>query len=279
MPGIQLPGYQLGKTLRLDWSGPTKSATHALTGRPVSVKLWKKTKTPKYDMEETGRHEIAILTELTHPAIIQLLEVVETCTDIALIMESVNTCDLFDYVLERGRLQEIEAFHFFHQVIDAIEYCHKKMIVHFDLRLENILMDFEYNIKLSNFGLSIMQCENHLLKESFGSTIWAAPEVISGNLCVGPKVDVWNCGVILYSLLCGCFPFDDENETNMYKKIKDGIYILPSHLSLEARDLICQMLWSDPSQRVTISEIKQHPWFQLQISCNQYTKFEGFSSN
>jgi 5'-AMP-activated protein kinase catalytic alpha subunit len=87
-------------------------------------------------------------------------------------------------------------------------------------------------------------------------------QVISGKMYAGPEVDVWSCGVILYALLCGSLPFDDENIPNLFKKIKGGIYTLPSHLSLGARDLIPRMLLVDPMKRITVPEIRQHAWFQ-----------------
>ncbi|KAL8248752.1 hypothetical protein R6Q59_005620 [Mikania micrantha] len=90
-------------------------------------------------------------------------------------------------------------------------------------------------------------------------------QVISGKLYAGPEVDVWSCGVILYALLCGTLPFDDENIPNLFKKIKGGIYTLPSHLSPGARDLIPRMLVVDPMKRITIPEIRVHPWFQAHL--------------
>ena len=89
--------------------------------------------------------------------------------------------------------------------------------------------------------------------------------MISGNLYAGAEVDVWSCGVILYALLCGTLPFDDESIPNLFKKIKAGMYSLPSHLSQLSRDLILRMLVVDPMKRITIADIRAHPWFQHKL--------------
>ncbi|KAF3795394.1 SNF1-related protein kinase catalytic subunit alpha [Nymphaea thermarum] len=151
------------------------------------------------------------------------------------------------------------------QIISGVEYCHRNMVVHRDLKLENILLDSKCNVKIADFGVSNIIQNVHFLKTSFGSPNYAAPEVISGKLYAGPEVDVWSCGVILYALLCGSLPFDDENIPNLFKKIKGGIYTLLSHFSVGARDLIPRMLVVDPMKRITIPEIRQHPWFQAHL--------------
>mmetsp|Transcript_16451 Transcript_16451/g.41028 ORF Transcript_16451/g.41028 Transcript_16451/m.41028 type:complete len:464 (-) Transcript_16451:952-2343(-) len=217
------------------------------------------------DMEEKVRREIKILRLFMHPHIIRLYEVIETPADFYVVMEYVKTGELFDYIVEKGRLMEDDARHFFQQIISGVEYCHRNMVVHRDLKPENLLLDAKMNIKIADFGLSNIMRDGHFLKTSCGSPNYAAPEVISGKLYAGPEVDVWSCGVILYALLCGSLPFDDENIPNLFKKIKGGIYNLPSHLSPGARDLIPRMLLVDPLKRITIPEIRQHPWFTLHL--------------
>ncbi|KAF7820508.1 SNF1-related protein kinase catalytic subunit alpha KIN10 [Senna tora] len=199
-----LPNYKLGKTLGIGSFGKVKIAEHVLTGHKVAIKILNRRKIKNMDMEEKVRREIKILRLFMHPHIIRLYEVIETPTDIYVVMEYVKSGELFDYIVEKGRLQEDEARNFFQQVI-------------------------------------------------------------SGKLYAGPEVDVWSCGVILYALLCGTLPFDDENIPNLFKKIKGGIYTLPSHLSPGARDLIPRMLVVDPMKRMTIPEIRQHPWFQARL--------------
>nr|QSH71638.1 SNF1-related protein kinase [Hedychium coronarium] len=139
------------------------------------------------------------------------------------------------------------------------------MVAHRDLKPENLLLDSKCNVKIADFGLSNVMRDGHFLKTSCGSPNYAAPEVISGKLYAGPEVDVWSCGVILYALLCGTLPFDDENIPNLFKKIKGGIYTLPSHLSALARDLIPKMLVVDPMKRITIPQIREHAWFKIRL--------------
>lgn len=126
-------------------------------------------------------------------------------------------------------------------------------------------MDADNNIKIADFGLSNVVHDGDFLRTSCGSPNYAAPEVISGNLYAGPEVDVWSCGVILYALLCGTLPFDDESIPNLFKKIKSCMYSLPSHLSHQSRDLIFRMLGVDPMKRITLAEVRQHPWFQHKL--------------
>eukprot|EP01027_Heterolobosea_sp_BB2_P014075 GEZU01020255.1.p1 GENE.GEZU01020255.1~~GEZU01020255.1.p1 ORF type:complete len:481 (-),score=102.38 GEZU01020255.1:218-1660(-) len=139
------------------------------------------------------------------------------------------------------------------------------MVVHRDLKPENLLLDSELNVKIADFGLSNIMEDGDFLKTSCGSPNYAAPEVISGKLYAGPEVDVWSCGVILYALLCGRLPFDEESIPSLFRKIKEGIYSIPNHLSEGSRDLIQRILVVDPLKRASIAEIRAHPWFQKNL--------------
>lgn len=260
-----LANYRLGKTLGIGSFGKVKVAEHVLTRHKVAIKILNRRKIQAMDMEEKVRREIKILRLFMHPHIIRLYEVIETSTDIYVVMEYVKGGELFDHIVEKGRLPEDEARRFFQQIISGVEYCHRNMVVHRDLKPENLLLDSNGSVKIADFGLSNVMRDGHFLKTSCGSPNYAAPEVISGKLYAGPEVDVWSCGVILYALLCGSLPFDDENIPNLFKKIKGGIYNLPSHLSHGARDLIPRMLLVDPLKRITIPEVRCHPWFTAHL--------------
>jgi carbon catabolite-derepressing protein kinase len=174
--------------------------------------------------------------------------------------------ELFDYIVNNGRLQEDKARKFFQQIVCAVEYCHRHKIVHRDLKPENLLLDDQFNVKIADFGLSNIMTDGNFLKTSCGSPNYAAPEVISGKLYAGPEVDVWSCGVILYVLLVGRLPFDDEYIPTLFKKIAAGNYSIPSYLSPGAVSLIKKMLMVNPVHRITIGEIRMDPWFTQGIA-------------
>ena len=169
--------------------------------------------------------------------------------------------ELFDYLVNHGKMTEEKARRFFQQIVCAVEYCHRHKIVHRDLKPENLLLDKDLNVKIADFGLSNIMTDGNFLKTSCGSPNYAAPEVISGKLYAGPEVDVWSCGVILYVLLVGRLPFDDDYIPNLFKKISSGNYSTPQWMSQGARHLLHKMLKVNPVQRITIQEIRQDAWF------------------
>lgn len=262
---VRIGNYRLGKTLGVGSFGKVKLAEHEPTGKKVAVKILNRHKIRAQQMEEKLKREIKILKLCLHPHIIRLYEVIETSTDVFVVTEYSAGGELFDYIVERGRLAEPEARRFFQQIISGVEYCHKHMIAHRDLKPENLLLDEHSNLKIADFGLSNCMRDGCFLKTSCGSPNYAAPEVISGKLYAGPEVDIWSCGVIVYALLCGTLPFDDESIPYLFRKIKGGIYILPSYLTDSSKDLISKMLVTDPLKRINIDEIRQHPWFRQQL--------------
>eukprot|EP00903_Cladosiphon_okamuranus_P009268 g8843.t2 len=257
--------YRLSKTLGIGAFGKVKLGEHMLTGHKVAVKILNRGKIQALDMEDKVKREINILKLCRHPHIVRLHEIIDTPSDIFMVMEYAPNGELFDYIVSKGRPTTEEAQRLFQQIVTAVEYCHFHNIVHRDLKPENLLLDQDNNLKIADFGLSNMMRDGEFLRTSCGSPNYAAPEVIMGTLYAGPEVDVWSCGVILYALLCGSLPFDDESIPSLFKKIKSGMYSLPSHLSALTRDLVPRMLVVDPMKRITIAEIKQHPWFQQNI--------------
>ncbi|KAF2133683.1 serine threonine protein kinase SNF1p [Dothidotthia symphoricarpi CBS 119687] len=256
----RLGQYTIVKTLGEGSFGKVKLATHQVSGQKVALKIINRKRLVTRDMAGRIEREIQYLQLLRHPHIIKLYTVITTQTEIIMVLEYAGG-ELFDYIVNNGRLQEDKARKFFQQIVCAVEYCHRHKIVHRDLKPENLLLDDHYNVKIADFGLSNIMTDGNFLKTSCGSPNYAAPEVISGKLYAGPEVDVWSCGVILYVLLVGRLPFDDEYIPTLFKKIAAGNYSVPNYLSPGAVSLIRKMLMVNPVHRITINEIRQDPWF------------------
>ncbi|KAF2704718.1 Pkinase-domain-containing protein [Pleomassaria siparia CBS 279.74] len=256
----RLGQYTIVKTLGEGSFGKVKLATHQVSGQKVALKIINRKKLVTRDMAGRIEREIQYLQLLRHPHIIKLYTVITTATEIIMVLEYAGF-ELFDYIVNNGKLAEVEARKFFQQIVCAVEYCHRHKIVHRDLKPENLLLDGDKNVKIADFGLSNIMTDGNFLKTSCGSPNYAAPEVISGKLYAGPEVDVWSCGVILYVLLVGRLPFDDEYIPTLFKKIAAGNYSIPNYLSPGAVSLIKRMLMVNAVHRITIAEIRQDPWF------------------
>lgn len=264
--GYKIGPYRLGSTLGVGTFGKVKLAIHEDTSLKVAIKIVNKAKMLSMDMHEKIRREITILQNLHHPHVVRLYELIDTPTDIFMVIEYVSGGELFDHIVQNSRLQEPEARKFFQQILCGVEYCHHHTICHRDLKPENILLDANLNVKVGDFGLSNFMRDGDFLRTSCGSPNYASPEVVSGRPYAGPEVDVWSCAVILYALLCGSLPFDDEHVPNLFKKIKHGHYTLPGHLSEQSRSLLLRMLTVDPVKRITFKEIRRHPWFRVNLA-------------
>ena len=258
-----LSSYKIIKDLGEGTFGKVKLGEHFPTKEKVAIKILEKEKIVDEGDRERVSREIQILKIIRHPNITQLYEIIEDETKLYLIMEYAKNGELFDYIVSQQRIKETESSKFFQQIIDGIDYIHKLNIVHRDLKPENLLLDDKMNIKIVDFGLSNLYKQNQLLKTACGSPCYAAPEMIAGKKYKGLNVDIWSSGVILFALICGYLPFDDNDTQTLYKKIMKGDYTIPPFVSSSATDLIKRILCTDPEKRYTIDQIKAHPWFQL----------------
>ncbi|KAI4089411.1 MAG: hypothetical protein LQ344_005413 [Seirophora lacunosa] len=262
--GQRLGHYHVKRTLGEGSFGKVKLAVHRISGQEVALKIISRKKLISRDMAGRVEREIQYLQLLRHPHIIKLYTVITTPTDIIMVLEYAGG-ELFDYIVKNGKMPETKARRFFQQIVCAVEYCHRHKIVHRDLKPENLLLDADLNVKIADFGLSNVLTDGNFLKTSCGSPNYAAPEVIGGKLYAGPEVDVWSCGVILYVLLCGRLPFDDDFIPALFKKIAAGTYNVPHYLSTGARHIINKMLKVNPVHRITVQEIRQDEWFNEEL--------------
>ncbi|XP_066532617.1 5'-AMP-activated protein kinase catalytic subunit alpha-2 [Hoplias malabaricus] len=262
---VKIGHYILGDTLGVGTFGKVKVGEHQLTGHKVAVKILNRQKIRSLDVVGKIKREIQNLKLFRHPHIIKLYQVISTPTDFFMVMEYVSGGELFDYICKHGRVEDSEARRLFQQIISAVDYCHRHMVVHRDLKPENVLLDGSMNAKIADFGLSNMMSDGEFLRTSCGSPNYAAPEVISGRLYAGPEVDIWSCGVILYALLCGTLPFDDEHVPTLFKKIRGGVFYIPEYLNRSVASLLMLMLQVDPLKRATIKDIREHEWFKQDL--------------
>lgn len=197
---------------------------------------------------------------------------IETEKYIGIILQCATGGELFDYILAHRYLKEKDASRLFAQLISGVHYMHQKQIVHRDLKLENLLLDRHRNVLITDFGFAnqFSSSVDDLMATSCGSPCYAAPElVMNQGLYVGTAVDIWSCGVILFAMLCGYLPFDDDPENPesdninlLYKYILNTPLIFPDYISQEACDLMRLMLVPDPIKRCDMETIMDHPWLE-----------------
>ena len=248
--------------------GKVKLAIFEPTGEQFAIKILNKKKISK--MKNKMQRENEILTKLNHINVVFVYKIIETEHNFYIIQEYCKLGELFDYIVKKEKLDEKEASIFFYQLINGVEYIHSKGIAHRDLKPENLLLTEDKVLKIIDFGLCHEFNENEFLKTKCGSPSYAAPEIISMPNYDGFKIDIWCCGIILYAMLCGYLPFDgddesenesDDDNSELFKNILECEPELPDFLSNISKDLITKILNPIPEERITIKNIKKHPFY------------------
>ncbi|KAI5963466.1 KIN2 [Candida pseudojiufengensis] len=197
---------------------------------------------------------------LFHPFICRLYEMVPMTNHYYMLFEYIEGGQMLDYIVAHGSLKERHARKFARGIASALDYCHRNNVVHRDLKIENIMINEKGDVKIIDFGLSNLYSPKSLLKTYCGSLYFAAPELLSAKPYLGPEVDIWSFGVVLYVLVCGKVPFDDQSVSVLHEKIKKGNVEYPNFLSRECISLLSRMLVVDPTKRASLYEILTHPW-------------------
>ncbi|EKM76272.1 hypothetical protein AGABI1DRAFT_78686 [Agaricus bisporus var. burnettii JB137-S8] len=273
-----LGDYTLSKTLGAGSMGKVKLATHNITGEKLAVKILPRvypqppptngavSESAAKQASKDASKEIRTLREaalsmlLYHPYICGMREMIVHQHHYYMVSEYVNGGQMLDYIISHGRLRERVARKFARQVGSAIDYCHQNNVVHRDLKIENILISNTGNIKIIDFGLSNLFDPLDHLSTFCGSLYFAAPELLNARVYTGPEVDVWSFGVVLYVLVCGKVPFDDQSMPALHAKIKRGLVEYPVWLSAECKHLLSRILVTNPANRATLHEVLTHPW-------------------
>uniref|UniRef100_A0A673LJB4 Maternal embryonic leucine zipper kinase n=1 Tax=Sinocyclocheilus rhinocerous TaxID=307959 RepID=A0A673LJB4_9TELE len=255
-----LKHYEVYETIGSGGFAKVKLGRHILTGEKVAIKIMEK-KDLGDDLPRV-KIEIEAMKNLSHQHVCRLYHVIETSSKIYMVLEYCPGGELFDYIIAKDRLSEEETRVFFHQIISAMAYVHSQGYAHRDLKPENLLIDEDHNLKLIDFGLCAKPKGGlgFELLTCCGSPAYAAPELIQGKAYIGSEADVWSMGVLLYALLCGFLPFDDDNCMVLYRKITRGKYSNPHWLSPASILLLNQMMQVDPKRRLTVKQLLDHPW-------------------
>ncbi|KAG2247074.1 hypothetical protein Bca4012_089966 [Brassica carinata] len=270
---ILLGKYELGRRLGSGSFAKVHLARSIETNELVAIKIIDKKKTIDSNMEPRIIREIDAMRRLRdHPNILKIHEVMATKSKIYIVMELASGGELFSKLLRRGRLPESTARRYFQQLASALQFSHRDGVAHRDVKPQNLLLDKEGNLKVSDFGLSALpeHLQNGLLHTACGTPAYTAPEVISRRGYDGAKADAWSCGVILFVLLVGEVPFDDSNIGSMYRKIQRRDYKFPSWISKQAKSIIYQMLDPNPATRMGIETVMITTWFKKSLETSQF---------
>ncbi|XP_057302084.1 testis-specific serine/threonine-protein kinase 3-like [Hydractinia symbiolongicarpus] len=262
-------GYGLGEQLGKGSYAIVRSASSKKHKRRVAIKIISKKKAPEDYLTKFLPREIQVLKRLRHSNCISLLEAIETNTRIYLIMNLAENGDLLEYIRERGPMPDDDARRYFRQLITATDYFHSLGIVHRDLKCENLLLDINHNIVVSDFGFARGQMINpetgkRRLSQTFcGSYAYAPPEILRGIAYDGTVADIWSLGVVLYTMVSASLPFDDSNLKTLLEQVMRQVHFSSrKKISPEVKDLICRMLQPSVEQRATVTEIREHCWFK-----------------
>jgi len=267
--GVKKVGkYEIGKTIGEGTFGKVKSAINTETGEQVALKVLDKSAIQKQNMGPQIKKEISIMKMVSHPHVVRLIEVLASRTKIFIVLEMVTGGELFDKIVAEGRFSEDKARFYFRQLLAGVEYCHARGVCHRDLKPENLLLDENGNLKISDFGLSALYSGGtdegmKLLHTTCGTPNYVAPEVLADQGYDGRKADLWSCGVILYVLLAGFLPFDENSMSALFKKIQAADFSYPRWFSQEVRGLLDRIMTVDVNKRLTIPQMKEDPWITL----------------
>ena len=255
--------YLIKRTLGQGTFGKVKLGVYLPNKEKVAVKILEKERIIEKDDEIRVRREFDMLAKFNHPNVILVAEIFESSNSFYSVMEYCEGGELFNYIVKNQRLKEDEAAFFFYQLINGLEYIHSLGIVHRDLKPENLLLTNDHILKIIDFGLSNYFKENQeeLLVTPCGSPCYASPEMVAGKKYNGFKIDIWATGIILYAMLCGYLPFEDKNNDALFKKILECKIKYPRYIGEKSKDLLKKILVNEPDKRITISEIKEHPFF------------------
>ncbi|XP_047146581.1 serine/threonine-protein kinase NIM1 [Hydra vulgaris] len=238
-----------------------KLSYHCLTKEKVALKILDKTKLDEKTKRLLSR-EIKSMEKLNHPNIIRIFEVLETPSKIYIALEYACHGELFHKILSNGKFLESEAKVYFGQLTSAVAYMHQCNIIHRDIKAENVFLALNGVCKIGDLGFSTVANPEDKLNTFCGSPPYAAPELFKDDYYIGRYVDIWALGVLLYFMVTGFMPFRADTVGKLKRKILEGSFTIPDHVSATCRFLLTQIIRMVPSDRYSLSEIMRSLWME-----------------
>ena len=261
------PGFSDFRQIGRGAYGIVYLARNIKTGQQIAIKTVDKIDLMTESNRAVFHSEIRAYSQITHPFLPQFYCKLEDQAGVYIAIEAATNGTLLDYISQHGKLRENEAAKFFCELISAVKYLHENKIIHRDIKAENILLDKEFHVRLTDFGLSdVMKDDSSTFDIKCGSFPYSAPEMLKGQKYT-KMVDIWACGVVLYIMVTGLYPFAGNSHKELFQQIMYSEPQFPSFLSPLLRDLIQSLLKKDPSERMTIDELEVHPWITNSRNC------------
>ena len=275
----KIDNYKIEETIGEGTYGKVKLATHIKLNEKVAIKFINKKRLTNKGDDERIKNEIKIITKLNHPNILKAFEVFEDDINYYIVMERPIRGDLFNYICSKGRLTMDEASFIFYQLVNGIQYLHKNNVVHRDMKPENIMLTKDMIVKIGDFGLSkFFKSTETRLKTNCGSPCYSAPEVLRGNRYKPKPVDIWGLGIILYCMVCGELPFEDDKEDILVRKVTLCKYTCPLFVNDIFKNFFKKILCPNPNERITIEQIKMNCIYNVGRS-NFYKYFKIYGDD
>ena len=265
----ELCKYDIGENIGIGAYAVVKIITDRVTKENFAMKVYDKSKLSDNSTKKCAYREIEILKRVNHKNIVKLFGIIYTDTKILIIQELVKGISLREYYNREIRDQkEISEYKeeilkkIFYQIFDAMNYIHKNFIAHRDIKLENILMTKDYEIKIIDFGFGMYNPENKLQTFYCGTPNYMPPEITFKKPYNGQKADLWSLGVLVYKMFCADFPFKGKTKKELYENIQSGKFNIASYVPENVKNVIIRMIEINPNNRMTCENVLKSEWLR-----------------